>query len=95
MSVRLPVFALLALYVSLLEMGAATARPSHASLALRGDLPAFAPLPGRILSHAAETRRCCVQMQEGDQRKLVRVVGAVVIKDGLVFMGQRPAHKVG
>lgn len=28
------------------------------------------------------------------ERKLIRVVGAVCLKDGLVFMAQRSAHKV-
>jgi 8-oxo-dGTP diphosphatase len=32
-------------------------------------------------------------MKDGDTRKLIRVVGAVCMKDGLVFMAQRPMHK--
>jgi len=32
-------------------------------------------------------------MKDGDTRKLIRVVGAVCMKDGLVFMAQRPIHK--
>ena len=34
-----------------------------------------------------------VKMKDGDTRKLIRVVGAVCMKDGLVFMAQRPIHK--
>ena len=34
-----------------------------------------------------------VQMQAGGAPQLIRVVGAVVLKDGLVFMAQRPMHK--
>ena len=53
---------------------------------------AFTP----VLTGTAAGRRCrvaptgSVRMQSG----LVRVVGAVVLRDGLVFMAQRPEDKV-
>ena len=43
---------------------------------------------------ARRAKHLGVCMQEDGMRKLIRVVGAVVLEDGLVFMAQRPFDKV-
>lgn len=69
----------------------APANAIAAGLSRSSSLPLLRA-PGRRAESAALAAAMCTG--GGGERKLIRVVGAVVLRGGRVFMAQRPLHKV-
>ena len=68
----------------------APANAIAAGLSRSSSLPLLRA-PGRRADAALAAAMCT---GGGGERKLIRVVGAVVLRGGRVFMAQRPLHKV-